>query len=71
VVGDDLNRSSRTRDAHSGSGPRPGEGLAPFVHRINDEWVQVAQHLSPRVLIDMLALPSPATAVLQIVSIIR
>lgn len=59
LIGDDLNRLSRTRDAHSGPGPRAGEALAPFVHRINDEWVQVAQRMSPRVLTDLLALTSP------------
>ncbi|MHA6626966.1 maleylpyruvate isomerase family mycothiol-dependent enzyme [Pseudonocardia sichuanensis] len=59
LVGDDLNRLSRTRDAHSGPGPRAGEALAPFVHRINDEWVRVAQRLSGRVLTDLLAHTSP------------
>jgi uncharacterized protein (TIGR03083 family) len=59
LIGDDLNRLARTRDGHSGPGPRPGETLAPFVHRINDEWVQVVQRLSPRVLTDLLEVTSP------------
>jgi uncharacterized protein (TIGR03083 family) len=59
MIGDDLNRLSRTRDGHGGPGPRPGEALAPFVHRINDEWVQVAQRMAPRVLTDLLAHTSP------------
>ncbi|WP_158228032.1 maleylpyruvate isomerase family mycothiol-dependent enzyme [Pseudonocardia sp. MH-G8] len=59
MIGDDLNRLSRTRDGHSGPGPRAGEALTSFVHRINDEWVQVTQRTSPRVLTDLLALTSP------------
>jgi hypothetical protein len=38
LLGDDLNRLSPSRDEHSGEGPRPGESLPEFIHRINDEW---------------------------------
>ncbi|MGH3585126.1 MAG: maleylpyruvate isomerase family mycothiol-dependent enzyme [Pseudonocardia sp.] len=59
LVGDDLGRLARTRDGHSGLRPEPGETIAPFVHRINAEWVQAARRLGPTVLVDLLASTSP------------
>lgn len=60
LLGDDLNRLSRSRDAHSGEGPRPGESLPEFIHRINDEWVSATARLSPAVLVAMLETTTPA-----------
>ncbi|HXV94570.1 MAG TPA: maleylpyruvate isomerase family mycothiol-dependent enzyme, partial [Pseudonocardia sp.] len=59
MLGDDLNRLSRTRDAHSGEGPRPGEDLPAFIHRINDEWVGATRRTSPAVLTSLLEATSP------------
>ncbi len=59
LLGDDLSRLARTRDGHSPVGPQQDEALAAFIHRFNDEWVQAARRVSPRLLLDMLALTSP------------
>lgn len=59
LLGDDLNRLSRTRDAYIGDGPRPSEALPDFIHRINQDWVSVADRLSPTVLLDLLEVTSP------------
>jgi len=40
-------------------GPVPGETLATFIHRINDEWVRAAARISPRLLTDLLSVTSP------------
>ena len=59
LLGDDLSRLARTRDGHSPVGPQQNEPLAAFLHRFNDEWVQAARRVSPRLLIDLLDLTSP------------
>ncbi|HYH32486.1 MAG TPA: maleylpyruvate isomerase family mycothiol-dependent enzyme [Pseudonocardia sp.] len=59
LLGDDLGRLARTRDGHTGLAPEPGEPLAPFLHRINDEWVHAARRLGPRLLLDVLETTSP------------
>ena len=54
LVHDYLRKLSGRRDAAGGRGPRPGEDLAPWLHRMNQEFVDVAARWSPRVLIDLL-----------------
>ncbi len=55
VAHDYVRRLSRTRDGHASPGPRPGEDLPVFLHRLNQEFVDVASRWSPRTLIDLLA----------------
>jgi NAD(P)-dependent dehydrogenase (short-subunit alcohol dehydrogenase family) len=59
LLGDDLNRLSRSRDEHSGEGPRPGESLPEFIHRINDEWVHATSRISPAVIVSLLETTTP------------
>lgn len=59
LLGDDLNRLSRSRDEHTGDGPRPGESLPAFIHRINDEWVRATARISPAALVAMLRTTTP------------
>lgn len=59
IIGDDLNRLSRSRDGHEGEPPRPGEDFQAFINRINEEWVIPARRLSPAVLRDLLAASTP------------
>jgi uncharacterized protein (TIGR03083 family) len=54
LVHDYLRRLARTRDGHASSGPRQGEDLPAFLHRLNQEFVDVASGWSPRMLIDLL-----------------
>ncbi|MGN6793028.1 MAG: maleylpyruvate isomerase family mycothiol-dependent enzyme [Streptosporangiaceae bacterium] len=54
VVHDYLRKLARTRDGYDPRGPRPGEEMPAFLHRVNQEFVDVASLLSPRVLIDLL-----------------
>jgi uncharacterized protein (TIGR03083 family) len=55
VVHDYIRKLSGTRDRHPAPGPSPDEDLPGFLHRVNQEFVDVAQRWSPRVLIDLLA----------------
>ena len=55
LVHDYLRKLSSRRDAAGGPGPRPGADLAAWLHRVNQEFVDVAARWSPRVLIDLLA----------------
>jgi uncharacterized protein (TIGR03083 family) len=55
VAADDFGRLARMRDGYRGVGPREGEPLATFLHRINQEWVVAARRLSPVILTDLLA----------------
>ncbi|MFF5990950.1 maleylpyruvate isomerase family mycothiol-dependent enzyme [Prauserella flavalba] len=64
LLGDDYGRLARDRDGHGGPGPRDGEGLAGFIHRINQEWVDACARLSPRCLIDTLTLTGEQIAAL-------
>jgi uncharacterized protein (TIGR03083 family) len=64
LLGDDLSRLARTRDGHSPVGPRPNEPLAAFIHRFNEEWVQAARRVSPRLLLDLLDVTSPQVVAL-------
>jgi uncharacterized protein (TIGR03083 family) len=54
VVHDHLRKLSGSRDGQAAPGPRPGEDLPRFLHRVNQEFVDVASRWSPRVLIDLL-----------------
>jgi uncharacterized protein (TIGR03083 family) len=54
LVHDYLRKLSGRRDAAGGPGPRAGEDLAAWLHRMNQEFVDVAARWSPRVLIDLL-----------------
>lgn len=59
LLGDDVNRLARTRDGHTGNGPRSGETLPDFIHRFNQDWVAEASRISPAVLVDLLEMTSP------------
>lgn len=54
VVQDYVRKLSRTRDGYASPGPRPGEDLPGFLHRVNQEFVDVASGWSPQALIDLL-----------------
>jgi uncharacterized protein (TIGR03083 family) len=60
LLGDDLGRLSRGRDAFRGGGFVPkGEGdfereLLDFINRRNELWVQATRRISPRLLCDLL-----------------
>jgi uncharacterized protein (TIGR03083 family) len=54
VVHDYIRKLSGTRDSHAAPGPLPGEDLPVFLHRVNQEFVDVALRWSPRVLVDLL-----------------
>jgi uncharacterized protein (TIGR03083 family) len=55
VVHDYIRKLSGTRDRQPAPGPWPGESLPGFLHRVNQEFVDVARRWSPRVLVDLLA----------------
>jgi uncharacterized protein (TIGR03083 family) len=59
LLGDDLSRLARMRDAHAVDVPAPDETFEAFIHRLNDEWVRAAARVSPQLLIDMLAVTTP------------
>jgi len=54
VVHDHLRKLSGSRDGQAAPGPGPGEDLPRFLHRVNQEFVEVASRWSPRVLTDLL-----------------
>jgi uncharacterized protein (TIGR03083 family) len=54
VVHDHLRKLSGSRDGQTAPGPGPGEDLPRFLHRVNQEFVEVASRWSPRVLTDLL-----------------
>lgn len=58
LLGDDLGRLSRSRDAYTSDGPAQDETLATFLNRHNARWVDAAKQLSPRVLSDLLTTTS-------------
>lgn len=59
VLGGDLSNISGRRDGIWGLNPAPGEDFAVFVNRINEEWVQTARRLSPKMIVDLLRLAGP------------
>ena len=62
LLGGQVGNLSRRRDGFTGLAFRPGEELPAFVNRINDEWMQAARRISPRVTRDLLAATGPAVA---------
>ncbi|QBI19793.1 maleylpyruvate isomerase family mycothiol-dependent enzyme [Egibacter rhizosphaerae] len=62
LLGTDLSRLARTRDEHPGPGPASGEPLTRFIDRHNAQWVEAAQRLSPRLLVELLAWTGPQIA---------
>ena len=54
VVHDHLRKLSGSRDRQAAPGPGAAEDLPRFLHRVNQEFVEVASRWSPRVLIDLL-----------------
>lgn len=59
ILGGDLGNLSRRRDGFRGPAGLAGEDLVAFINRFNDEWVQAARRLSPRVLCDLLGTSGP------------
>ncbi|MEP6774475.1 MAG: maleylpyruvate isomerase family mycothiol-dependent enzyme [Chloroflexota bacterium] len=59
ILGGDLANISLRRDSFYGLSPAPGEDFVVFINRINEDWVQEARRLSPRLLIDLLAFAGP------------
>lgn len=55
LVHDYLRKLSGKRDSFGGPGPRPGAELPAWLHRVNQEFVDVAARWSPRALVDLLA----------------
>lgn len=58
LLGDDIGRLSRSRDEHAGPGPFPGEPLAAFLDRHNEQWVQATARASTGVLRELLTTTS-------------
>ncbi|MGI5375621.1 maleylpyruvate isomerase family mycothiol-dependent enzyme [Streptomyces sp. CA-251387] len=57
VLGDCYGRLARHRDGYGeGPGFAPGEDLAAYIHRINQEWVEAHARVSPAALTDTLDL---------------
>jgi len=56
VLADHIGRLSRHRDSYPTPHPRDGETLPTFLDRFNQEWVAAARRISPRQLIDQLAI---------------
>jgi uncharacterized protein (TIGR03083 family) len=54
LVHDYLRKLSGTRDGMTAPGPLPGEDLPAFLHRANQEFVDVAARWSTRTLVDLL-----------------
>jgi uncharacterized protein (TIGR03083 family) len=54
ILHDDLRRLASMRDGHQGPRPAPGEPVATFLHRVNQEWVATVRFLSTRQLAELL-----------------
>jgi uncharacterized protein (TIGR03083 family) len=54
LLGDDLGRLGRSRDGWVDTGPPDGEGMVPFIDRLNADWVTAARRLSPVLLVELL-----------------
>ncbi len=61
ILGGDLGNISRRRDGFHGPNDtlQRGESIVTLVNRINDEWVEGAARLSPRVIMDLLTFSGP------------
>ena len=64
VLHDDLRRLASMRDGHQGPRPEPGEPVAAFLDRVNQEWVAATRCLSSRQLVDLLTLSGGQIAAL-------
>ena len=67
LLDDDLRRLSFHRDGHrppSEPVEASAAGLLDFINRLNAEWVAAARRLSPRVIVDLLAVTGPQIAAL-------
>jgi len=62
VLGGDLGNISRRRDGVRAAEPRPGETLGALLARVNQEWVETARRLSPRLTVELLAMAGPLIA---------
>jgi uncharacterized protein (TIGR03083 family) len=63
----DLRKLSVQRDGHLAPPEEPTDGygaLVRFLNRLNGDWVAAARRLSPRVLVDLLAVTGPAVSAL-------
>src|SRR5262249_39929347 len=62
----DVRRLTFQRDGVGWPGPEPAaptfDALVPFLDRLNAEWIAAARRLSPRVLVDFLAVTGPQVA---------
>jgi hypothetical protein len=47
VIHDHLRKLSGSRDGQAAPGPGPGDDLPRFLHRVNQEFVEVASRWSP------------------------
>jgi uncharacterized protein (TIGR03083 family) len=56
VLHDDLRRLASMRDGQQGPRPEPGEPVAAFLDRVNQEWVAATRCLSSRQLVELLTL---------------
>jgi uncharacterized protein (TIGR03083 family) len=59
ILGGDMASISGHRDAAWGLQPHQGETIGVFINRINQEWVESARRLSPRLLIELLQVTGP------------
>jgi uncharacterized protein (TIGR03083 family) len=61
LLADDLGRLSRGRDGHRHADRAADEPLGTYIDRLNGQWVESARRLSPRVLLDLLAMTGEQT----------
>jgi len=54
IAHDYVRKLATARDRYDSPGPRPGEDLPALLHRLNQEFVDVASRWSPRVLADLI-----------------
>lgn len=59
LLGGDMASISGHRDGAWGLQPRPDETMGVFINRINQEWVEAARRLSPRLIIELLQVTGP------------
>ncbi|HEY3410734.1 MAG TPA: maleylpyruvate isomerase family mycothiol-dependent enzyme [Propionicimonas sp.] len=55
IAHDHIRRLSGTRDGYASAGFRPGEELAAFIDRVNQDFVETARAWSPAILVDLIA----------------
>jgi uncharacterized protein (TIGR03083 family) len=62
VLGGDLGNISRRRDGVPAVEPRPDETLGALLARVNQQWVETARRLSPRLTVELLRMSGPLMA---------